>query len=329
MARRRRSRAWRHRTRRAPTGRALRLAVAVLALGIAIAGPRWGQSAAVFDVEGVDVVIALDASLSMLAEDERPNRLERMKQEVRRLRASSPGDRVALLAFAGRSYILSPLTADDGALELFLDNLDPSIVGQAGSSIALPMRQGLDLLLASRGDADRAVVLMSDGEAFDDREEAVKVAATLKDNGVQLVTVGFGTPGGATIPMPGTGGAEVKRDENGEIVITRADDDLLRALADAAGGVFIASDATDKGNRIRRALAELESATRAESTRLNRPVRYQWFAMIALVLLLLDAWGADGARWPTWFRLPRLRLPRRGAHRRRAPAPRAPPAPRP
>jgi Ca-activated chloride channel family protein len=303
---------------RRPTGRAFRLALAALALGIAIAGPRWGESAAVFDVEGVDVVIALDASLSMLAEDERPNRLERMKQEVRRLRASSPGDRVALLAFAGRSYILSPLTADDGALELFLDNLDPSIVGQAGSSIALPMSQGLDLLLASRGDADRALVLMSDGEAFDDRDEAVKVAATLKDNGVLLVTVGFGTPGGATIPMPGTGGAEVKRDENGEIVITRADDDLLRALADAADGAFIASDATDKGNRIRRALAELESAARAESMRLNRPVRYQWFTALALVLLLFDAWGADGARWPRWLRLPqRPRRPRQRDRRAR------------
>lgn len=301
---------------RRPTGRAIRLATAALALGVAIAGPRWGESASVFEVDGVDVVIALDASLSMLAEDEPPNRLERMKQEVRRLRASSPGDRVALLAFAGRSYILSPLTADDGALELFLDNLDPSIVGQAGSSIAPPMRQGLDLLLASGGNADRAIVLMSDGEAFDDHEEAVKVAATLKDNGVFLVTVGFGTPGGGTIPMPGTGGAEVKRDEDGEIVITRADNDLLKALADAAGGAFIASDATDKGNRIRRALAELERATRAESMRLNRPVRYQWFTLIALVLLLFDAWGADGARWPGWLRLPRfLRRPRRAARR--------------
>jgi Ca-activated chloride channel homolog len=294
---------------RRPTGRALRLAVAALALGVAIAGPRWGESASVFEVDGVDVVIALDASLSMLAEDERPNRLERMKQEVRRLRASSPGDRVALLAFAGRSYILAPLTADDGALELFLDNLDPSIVGQAGSSIALPMRQGLDLLLASRGDADRAIVLMSDGEAFDDRDEAIKAAAALKDNGVLLVTVGFGTPGGATIPMPGTGGAEVKRDENGEIVITKADNDLLKALAEAASGAFIPSDATDKGNRVRLALADLETASRAESTRLNRPVRYQWFALVALVLLLVDAWGADGARWPKWLRLPRF--PRR------------------
>ena len=84
----------------------------------------------------IALALSLDLSLSMMAEDERPSRLERMKQEVRRLRASSPGDRFALIGFAGRSYILAPLTADGGAIDLFLDNLSPSIVGQAGSALA-------------------------------------------------------------------------------------------------------------------------------------------------------------------------------------------------
>lgn len=300
---------------RRPTARAARLGVAVLALSVAIAGPRWGASTSTLDIEGVDVVLALDASLSMLAEDERPTRLARMKQEVRRLRASAPGDRVALIAFAGRSYILSPLTADQGALELFLDNLDPSIVGQAGSSIALPIRQGIDLLLASRGDADRALVLMSDGEAFDDHREALAVAAEAKDAGVHLVTVAFGTLGGATIPLPGAGGASVKRDENREIVITRTDEELLRALADAAGGEFIPANVTDKGNRIAASLAGLERATREEALRQNRPARYQWFAAITLLLLLVDAFGNDGARWPSWLRLPALSRRRRSLSR--------------
>ena len=99
---------------------------------------------------GVDLVLAVDASLSMMAHDERPNRLERMKQEIRRLRALSPGDRVGLLAFAGRSYVLSPITVDGGALDLFLDNLDPSVVGQAGSSIAQTIAQGTSLLALTK-----------------------------------------------------------------------------------------------------------------------------------------------------------------------------------
>lgn len=279
-----------------PRGRAWRLGLAAAALVLALAGPRWGASVALIDTEGVDVVLALDASLSMLAEDERPNRLERMKQEVRRFRASGPGDRVALLAFAGRSYILSPLTSDDGALELFLENLDPTVVGQAGSAIAPPLRQGIGLLSASAGGADRALIIMSDGEAFDDREEALALAAEAREEGILLVTVGFGTPGGATIPLLDRGGTDVKRDADGAIVVTRYDDASLRELAEAANGVFIPAEATDKGSRMRRALADLETARREEERRLSRPLRYQWFVAFALLLLLVDAWRADGGR---------------------------------
>jgi Ca-activated chloride channel family protein len=277
-----------------PRWRAWRLGVAASTLALALAGPRWGEGSAIIDSEGIDVALALDVSLSMLAEDERPSRLERMKQEVRRFRATAPGDRVALLAFAGRSYILSPLTSDDGALELFLENLDPAMVGVAGSAIAPPMRQGLDLLRVSQGGADRALVIMSDGEAFDDRAAALAIAAEAKQDGILVVTVGFGSPGGAPIPMLESGGTDVKRDANGEVVVTKYDDALLREIASAAGGEFIPAEATDKGTRVRRALSNLESTSREEEQRLARPLRYQWFVAVAVVLLLLDAWLADG-----------------------------------
>ena len=289
---------------RRPVRRAVALALATLCLAIALAGPRWGASTSVLESEGIDVAIALDVSLSMLAEDERPSRLERMKQEVRRLRAAAPGDRVALIAFAGRSYILSPLTSDDGALDLFLSNLDPSIVGQMGSNLSLPIRQGIELLSASTGDADRALVIMSDGEAFDDHEVAVRIAGEAKEAGIHVVTVAFGTAGGATIPLPGTGGADVKRDDEGDIVISKVDDRLLEAIAVAAGGAHVPSDATDKGNRIRRALGVLEASAQQQQLKANRPLRYQWFVGVALLILLLDALYADGARWPRWMRRP-------------------------
>jgi Ca-activated chloride channel family protein len=101
---------------------------------------------------GVDLVLAVDASLSMLAQDEKPSRLERVKQEIRRLRAISPGDRVGLLAFAGRSYVLTPITVDGGALDLF-SQLDPSVVGQAGSSLASTITQGTSLLSLTKSGA--------------------------------------------------------------------------------------------------------------------------------------------------------------------------------
>ena len=281
-----------------PRARAARLAAAFALLLGGLAAPRWGQGSAIIDTEGIDVALALDVSLSMLAEDERPNRLERMKQEVRRFRASAPGDRVALIAFAGRSYILSPLTSDDGALELFLENLDPTIVGQAGSALAPPLKQGIDLLSVSQGAADRALVVMSDGEAFDDKAAALTLAREAKAKGIHLVTVGFGTPGGATIPILERGGAEVKRDAAGQVVITKYDGAFLAALAAEADGEFIAADATDKGARVRRALADLESSRREEEQKLARPLRFQWFVGLAVLLLLVDGWLADGGRVP-------------------------------
>src|SRR5256885_7579603 len=143
----------------------VRAGLATLLIAVAIAGPRWGVEQTVVKQQGVDVVLALDASLSMLATDEKPSRLQAMKQEINRLRDLSPGDRFALLAFAGPSCILAPLPSDQSALDLFLQNLDPSIVGQGGSSLASAIRQATNLLALNKSQGDKAIILMSDGEA--------------------------------------------------------------------------------------------------------------------------------------------------------------------
>lgn len=289
----------------AGTRRAVRLGVASVLVAVAFAGPRFGTAREMIRTNGGDVVLALDASLSMLADDERPSRLERLKQEVRRYRAASPGDRVALVAFAGRGYVLSPLTSDDGALELFLDNLDPSVVGQPGTALAPALTASLDLLTAAQGGAGKAVVLLTDGEGFDDKADALRAAARARKENVRLVTVGFGTPGGTSIPMRTGTGTEAKRDENGDIVITRYQPELLEELAKAADGEFIAADATDKGTRIARALATLEARRRSTEAAFAMPARYQWLLGLAVLLLLFDAWHADGGR------VPRRWVPRR------------------
>ncbi|MBI2407996.1 MAG: VWA domain-containing protein [Gemmatimonadetes bacterium] len=288
--------------------RALRLGAASVLTAIALAGPRFGTARELIRTRGGDVVLAMDASLSMLADDARPTRLERMKQEVRRYRAASPGDRVALIAFAGRAYVLSPLTADDGALELFLDNLDPSIVGQPGTALAPAITGALDLLAAAQGGAGKAIVLLTDGEGFDDRAAAIKAAQRARQDNVRLVTVGFGTEGGTSIPLRTTAGVESKRDENGDIVITRYVPETLAEVARVADGEFIPANATDKGTRIARALSSLEARRRAAEAGLAMPARYQWLLSVAVLLLLFDAWHADGGRVPLrWSALLRRR----------------------
>ena len=274
---------------RLPGGRASRLGLAALLSAVALAGPRWGEEATILRGEGIDIVLALDASLSMLATDERPSRLERLKQEVRRLRAASRGDRFALLAFAGRSYILSPLTVDDGALDLFLDNLDPSIVGQAGSAISRAITQGTELLQASRSAGDRALVVMSDGEAFEDQQEIIAAADRAGKAGISVVTVGFGTDDGSTIPIREGDRIVEKRDENNQIVVTRYNPGTLRAAAEAAHGTFIDAATTDKATRIRRALRALRATSRQVESGRNATPRFQLFLLPALLLVVADS----------------------------------------
>jgi Ca-activated chloride channel family protein len=272
-----------------PGWRMTRLGLASALVGVAVAGPRWGDERNVVRSSGIDMAISLDASLSMLAQDERPSRLEREKEEVRRLRALSPGDRVALIAFAGRSYILTPLTIDEGALDLYLDNLDPSVVGQAGTSLARTIRQGVDLLTLTNSGADRALVVMSDGEAFEPIDDVVVEAKRAAQAGISLVTVGFGTTRGTTIPIRNPDGtAGVKRDENGNMVVTQYHPEYLKAAADAAGGTFIEAGATDKAARVKAALANLRTKARASLGAETKTPRYQWFLFPALLMLLLD-----------------------------------------
>ena len=275
--------------------RAILLGGAAVCAGLALAGPRWGNEQRLEHGAGVDVVLALDASLSMMARDERPNRLERMKEEVRRLRDLSPGDRTALVAFAGRSYVLTPLTVDDGALDLFLENLDPSVVGQPGTALARAIRQGVDLLLATRTASDRALVLMSDGEGFDDESDLKAAAEYAKENGVSVVTVGFGTEAGATIPIAGPSDT-VKRDENGDVVVTHYSPKLLAEIADAGHGVFIPATETDKAVKIRNALNKLRTQERALERGQSLAPQFQLFLAPAVFLLLLDTFLTDRTR---------------------------------
>ncbi|MEO5814043.1 MAG: hypothetical protein ABIT20_02070, partial [Gemmatimonadaceae bacterium] len=176
-----------------------------------------------------------------------------------------------------------------GALDLFLDNLDPSVVGQAGSSLASTIAQGTSLLALTKSGADRALVVMSDGEGFEPRDELLAAAKKAADNNVSIVTVGFGTPAGAPIPIrDANGAASQKRDENGQVVITHYRPELLQAAAEASGGTFIPAEATDKASRIKSALSRLRAGSRTTQAGESLTPRFQWFLLPAVLLLWLD-----------------------------------------
>jgi Ca-activated chloride channel family protein len=271
---------------------AVRMTVVIALLAAAFAGPRWGIERTIVRQPGIDVVLALDASSSMLARDESPDRLTSMKRVVDRLRELSPNDRFALIAFAGRSYVLSPATIDHAGLSLFIDNLDPTIVGQSGSSLSSALRQANNLLALSESEAERAIVLMSDGEGFEEADEVIEEARRSAAAGTSVITVGFGTAQGSTIPERRNGVVADKRDQSGQTVVTRFSPDLLQAAASAGRGVFVPPTEADRAAAVRRTLATLRTERRALTRGTNLAHRFQLFVLPALVLLLLDTFVA-------------------------------------
>ncbi|HMA19213.1 MAG TPA: VWA domain-containing protein, partial [Gemmatimonadaceae bacterium] len=284
--------------RLAPTAAAVsrwqlwRLALAALFLAIAFVGPRWGIERTIVRQPGIDVVLALDASSSMLARDESPDRLTKMKQVVDRLRELSPNDRFAVIAFAGRSYVLTPATIDEGALNLFIDNLDPTVVGQSGSSVASALRQANNLLALSKSESERAIVLMSDGEAFEQPDEVITEAKRAADAGTSVITVGFGTEQGTTIPIRENGVVTQKKDQSGNVVITKYTPEMLKAAADAGNGVFVPPTAADRAASVRQVLARLRTEQRSLTRGANLAQRFQLFLIPGLLLLLIDTFLA-------------------------------------
>lgn len=272
------------------------IALAIVLVALAVAQPTAGYRTVVDQQRGLDVVLAIDASASMLAADERPSRLERLKQEVRRFRAAGPGDRVGLIAFAGRSYILTPLTADAGALDLYIDDLSPETVGQGGSAMSGAMRQGVELLDASASGSDRVLVVLSDGELFEPDSDLRAAAVFARERGVAVVTVGFGTTDGATIPTTENGRTVAKRDGEGRTVTTRYTPATLRAIAEASGGAFVDAAETDRAGRARDALRALRAELRAAQQQRDRIARFPWLVVPALLLLWRDALRSGRAR---------------------------------
>lgn len=274
----------------APVGmwRIVRVTGALALCGFAFAGPRWGLGPQESHTGGADVVLALDASLSMMAPDVQPNRLENMKNVVRQLHTLSPNDRFAILAFAGHSYILTPLTSDPSAIDLYVDKLDPKTVGVAGSSIANALHQALGLV-GNKKENDRAVIVMSDGESFEPIAAVKGEAKHIGDAGAALVTVGFGTVKGDSIPIiDSTGKHTFKLDRVGGVVTTHYSPDYLNAAAQEAHGTFIPADAPNKAEKIRKVLDGLKTSARATANGSDLLFQFEWFVIPALFLIAMD-----------------------------------------
>ncbi len=213
----------------------------VIFLIFAASGPQIGTSFQEVERKGVDILVALDVSKSMLAEDVKPTRLEKAKFEIGRLISQLEGDRIGLVVFAGTSHLYLPLTGDYEAARLFVNAVDTEMVRSQGTALSDALLTGLDAF-PKEDQKHRTLIVISDGE--DHEGEAVESAKRLAEAGVVVHSVGVGTNAGALIPVYDAQGrrSDYKKDRGGKLVTSTLNDAMLREIAATGGGVSVRFD---------------------------------------------------------------------------------------
>ncbi len=269
---------------------AARLGLEVLGLGLlalALSRPQCGTRTEISRPSGIDLALALDVSRSMLARDEKPDRLGRAKLEIGALLDRLAGDRVALVLFAADAFVECPLTSDHAAARLLLRGAGPGSIPRQGTSLAAALRAAGEVLSASdRTGRSRAVVILSDGEAHEPGSESA--ADALARDGVRVFAVGFGSPEGAPLPaLDERGGpAGARRGPGGGPILTRLDEPSLRAIAERTGGRYLRASGAPGLPELAEELSRMERSEIEGRTEVTWEERYDLFALPGLLSLL-------------------------------------------
>lgn len=256
---------------------------------IAASGPRIGSRLQEVEHKGREIIIALDVSNSMLAEDIKPSRLERSKQMINRMVDRMSNDKIGLIVFAGDAYTQIPITDDYPSVKMFLSGAGPDMVSKQGTAIGSAIHLAVrsfsgneDERMAGESVPSQAIVLISDGENHED--DAVGEATRAAEKGIKVYTVGLGDPNGVPVPLS-PGSSATRRDRDGNVVVSKLNEKLLKEVAAEGRGAYI------PGDRINSLIDELDKLERAElKTRVfaDFAERFQYFAGFALIFLLLE-----------------------------------------
>ena len=267
-----------------PTVKFSILMVALTLLIFAAARPQFGQSEHTEKRQGIEAIVALDISNSMLAEDVAPNRLDRAKQMLSKLMDNMVNDKVGLVVFAGDAFVQLPITCDYVSAKMFLNTIKPDLIKTQGTAIGQALTTSIRCF-GEQSDASRAIILITDGENHED--DAVAVAQRAKEAGIRVLVVGIGKPEGSPIPMPGTN--NFRKDREGNVVVSRLNEDMCREIAQAGGGIYVRCDNTNTATKVIQ--KELDTlATQEIETQVftDYNEQFQSFALIALLLLVID-----------------------------------------
>ncbi|MDC6350865.1 VWA domain-containing protein [Zeaxanthinibacter sp. PT1] len=281
----------------------LKFLVFIIGLGFLILGlvnPKIGTQLETVKREGVDIVFAVDVSRSMLAEDIAPNRLEKSKRLVSEIINSLGSDRVGIIAYAGQAYPQLPITTDYGAAKMFLQSMNTDMLSSQGTAI----HEAIELATTyfdNEQQTNRVLFIVSDGEDHGDGYPATAVEQAM-ENGIRVFTIGVGTEKGGPIPLKRKGVVQqLKKDENGEVVITKLDRALLEEIAQQGEGSYIdGTDTEEAVKKIAEALQQMDKTEFEAKQFAKFKDQFQWFLAAALFFLFLDIFLLE--RKTEWLR---------------------------
>ena len=263
--------------------------IAFAVLVFALSGPRFGSVQEITNKQASDIVIALDVSRSMLAEDVLPNRLEKAKVAISTLFKKLKGDRVAMVVFAGNAYIQLPLTTDYAAGEMFLDAVNADMIPVQGTALGAAIEKSRSCFPKDEENpTSKAIILITDGENHEDNP--MEQAELAKAEGIIIYTVGMGSPKGVPLPQYNNGMmVGYKTDKSGATVISKLDEKTLTGISSATGGIYVQGNNTITAlDRVMKEINSLDKKEKEGKRYTENENRYQFFVLFAIILLVAE-----------------------------------------
>lgn len=262
------------------------LLLAIAAIIVTLASPQFGTKLETVKRKGIELIIALDVSNSMNATDVEPSRLDRAKLAIERLTGKLINDRIGLIVFAGEAYVQLPITTDYASARLFLSSINTDVVPTQGTAIGSAIRLASNSF-SQQEDINRAIVVITDGENHEN--DAIEAAEAAFKEDIQVYTVGMGSPDGAPIPVGPDNRSNFMKDREGNVIITKMNTNLLKEIARAGNGEYIAANNIRRGiNNLIDELGELEKGEIESKVYKDYDDQFQYIAALALLILIIE-----------------------------------------
>jgi len=277
-------------------GKAAMLIGAVLFMVLTLSRLQCGTHMEMMRREGIDLVVAIDVSSSMLAEDMKPNRIAKARQEVRGILDRLQGDRIGLVAFAGEAFIQCPLTLDYSAAEIFLDVIDVGLIPTQGTAIGTAIRKSSEAY-ETKERKHKVLILLTDGEDHD--TDPVAAAETAREEGIKIYPIGIGSPVGEPIPQLDRKGQRVgyKKDKSGEVVVTKLDEVTLQKVAMITGGKYYRASAGEMElDKVYDEINQMEKKELEGKLLMQYEDRYQYPLLLAILLIVGEFFISEKTR---------------------------------